>query len=74
MHNLVIYDLFLMCVERFFPIEEVREDSLHLINRLCRLHKQAIHVVFGLRKYDHVSAYQSRLGWLSHESTIQYRS
>ena len=48
--------------------------SSDLINCLCRLHNRAVHVVFGLCKYDHVSSHRSRLGWLPLESTIQYRS
>ena len=48
--------------------------SSDLINCLRRLHNRAVHVVFSLCKYDHVSSHRSRLGWLPLESTIQYRS
>jgi len=45
--------------------------SSHLISHLCHLHNQAVRIVFGLQKHDHVSTHLSRLGWLSLESTIQ---
>jgi len=45
--------------------------SSHLISLLCHLHNQAVRVVFGLQKHDHVSTHLSRLGWLSLESMIQ---
>ncbi|KAJ2939918.1 hypothetical protein O0L34_g6624 [Tuta absoluta] len=38
--------------------------SQELLNRMERLQNQCIRFVFGLRKFDHVSEFRERLGWL----------
>lgn len=38
--------------------------SQALLGRLERLHNNCIRFVYGLRKYDHVSLYRSKLKWL----------
>jgi len=42
------------------------------LSRLGKMFNHAIRVVYGLRKFDHVSTMRRKLGWLSVQSLIQH--
>ena len=46
--------------------------SHDLQSRLEKMFNRAVRVVYGLRKFDHVSALQRKLEWLSVQSLIQH--
>jgi len=46
--------------------------SHDLQSRLEKMFNRAVRVVYGLRKFDHVSALRRKLEWLSVQSLIQH--
>ena len=43
----------------------------HLIKRLERLQNRAVHLLFHLHKFDHVTEYYCRVGWLPFSELIK---
>ena len=48
--------------------------SVNLLHHITRLHNREVHMISGLRKYDHVSHYRFVIGWLNVSSVIPYHS
>ena len=46
----------------------------HLVGRLERLQNRAVRLLFHLRKYDHITGYYHRVGWLPLSQLIRYHS
>ena len=48
--------------------------SKQYLTRLQRQHNWAVHIVKNLKKFDHVSAHRTELGWLPVDALIRYRT
>ena len=46
----------------------------HLVGRLERLQNRAVRLLFHLCKYDHITEYYHRVGWLPLSQLIKYHS
>ena len=48
--------------------------SVGLLHRITRLHNHGVRMIFGLRKYDHVSQHRFTLGWLPVDLVTRHHS
>ena len=46
----------------------------HLVKRIEHLQNHAVHLLFHLHKFDHITEYYCRVGWLPFPKLVKYHS